>query len=117
MILVVFQPQSKPSPDPLFCLHVFLYNEGASKRILVLRTFQEWACWGWHHPQIGPSLMEDHIASALFPFQALEHHHRDGAELTWSVLCVCEFQRGFIDCSEGDPVSAGDHHEVKEEPD
>lgn len=61
--------------------------------------------------------MEDHIAFAFFPFQALEHYHRDGAELTWSVFCVCEFQRGFIDCSEGDPVSAGDHHEVKEEPD
>ena len=86
MILVVFQPQSKPSQDPLFCLQVFLYNEGASKRILVLRTFQDCTyhpCWGWHHPQIGPSLMEDHIAFVLFPFQALEHHHRDRAELNF----------------------------------
>lgn len=36
--------------------------------------------------------------------------------LTQLCLFFCDLQRGLTDCSEGDPVSAGGHHELEEKP-
>lgn len=40
LMQILSQPQTTPSRDPLFYLHVFLFNDSAPKGVFVLRMCQ-----------------------------------------------------------------------------